>query len=326
VKQKLTTSSDRFSVQATCKHLGIGAHTLRAWEVRHQAVVPERSPAGQRLYSSANLERLESILRLVNLGHSVGVVARLSDRQLDDLLQKSKHSNQPLRSDAQVMLNFLQEFEKSLRSFDLTEIAQILDQKRLSLGTRLFVLEILAPLVAWIGEQIIQGKLSVAHEHAVSGILRDQLNQSLCYRKAASRSKRSPHFVLATPEDDLHEFGILMSTALLSHHGLNSHLLGANLPAEGLALATRAVKGDIIVLGNAAVPDHERRVSFEAFLRQLDQLIPKRIAIWIGGGGSVPHLRSALPGRDHRFISSLSELDETLARLAARNHQSGGSK
>ncbi len=71
----------RYSVRATSTRLGICPHTLRAWEARYGAVDPDRSKKGQRFYTALEVERLENIVKLVNRGHSVGVVARLGDKE-----------------------------------------------------------------------------------------------------------------------------------------------------------------------------------------------------------------------------------------------------
>ncbi len=294
-----------YSVRATCKQLGIGPHTLRAWESRYRAVEPARSASGQRLYSEHEVERLGKILALVNGGHNVGVVAKLTDPQLDKLLAAGQRP--AVAGDD--FARFLHQLNEGLSRFDLHLVSSLLDQRRSSLGSRDFVLKILTPLMKWVGEMVIKNEFSIAHEHALSAVIRDQIYQTLRYGAQSVCSSEAAHFVLATPEDDLHEFGILMASALLSHHGLPAHLLGCNLPIDALALAVRAVGGDIVLLGNAPVPAEERKISFEEYLRKLHHALPKQVEVWIGGAGAIPHLRSVMPGRTHRSLSSLSEFD-----------------
>ncbi len=56
--------------------------TLRIWEQRHRVAAPETSPAGHRLYSSADVQRLALVKQLVDLGHAIGAVAPLTLVQL----------------------------------------------------------------------------------------------------------------------------------------------------------------------------------------------------------------------------------------------------
>jgi len=50
------SNQDGFSIQFVSQVTGINAHTLRAWEKRYQAVVPQRNPKGKRLYSDEDIE------------------------------------------------------------------------------------------------------------------------------------------------------------------------------------------------------------------------------------------------------------------------------
>lgn len=47
---------------------GVGVSTLRAWERRFNFLSPERTPAGHRLYTDDDLNRVEAVLRLVSDG------------------------------------------------------------------------------------------------------------------------------------------------------------------------------------------------------------------------------------------------------------------
>lgn len=61
---------------------GLTPSTLRIWEHRYGVVSPPRSPAGQRTYSMADIERLRLIKRLTLEGHAIGTVAGLADDEL----------------------------------------------------------------------------------------------------------------------------------------------------------------------------------------------------------------------------------------------------
>lgn len=301
-----------YSVKAACQLLGIGPHTLRAWESRYGAVAPARTGTGRRLYSQDELDRLARIVQLVNLGHNVGHVARLTDVELGKLLRVNSARPAPPSASLDSLLATLR---SALEGFDVHLVSSLLDQQRSSLGARRFVLEVLTPLLRWVGGMVAINEFSIAHEHALSAVLRDQLYQTLRYGSAPAYVIESPRFILATPEDDLHEFGILMAAALLSHHGIPSHLLGANLPVEALAIAVKAIRGDVVLLGNAPVPDSERKVTFEQYLIEAHRLLPKEVSIWIGGAGTVPHLRRVMPGRECRVLASLEQFDTLVNAL-----------
>jgi DNA-binding transcriptional MerR regulator len=60
---------------------GVNAVTLRAWERRYGLIVPHRTPKGHRLYSTAHVDRVLTILTWLNRGVSVSQVKQLIDNQ-----------------------------------------------------------------------------------------------------------------------------------------------------------------------------------------------------------------------------------------------------
>lgn len=61
---------------------GIRQDTIRIWERRYSAVVPERTEGQRRVYSEEDVERLGLIKRLVDRGHAISEVATLDTHEL----------------------------------------------------------------------------------------------------------------------------------------------------------------------------------------------------------------------------------------------------
>ena len=80
-----------YRIGAVARMTGIALPTLRMWERRYRVVEPNRSEAGGRLYSRTDIERLALLRTVVQSGHAIGSVARLSTEQL-------RERNQPLAS------------------------------------------------------------------------------------------------------------------------------------------------------------------------------------------------------------------------------------
>lgn len=60
------------------RRTGVGVSALRAWERRHQLLLPERSEAGHRLYGEGDVERVRAVVRLVEEGLNLSAaVARV---------------------------------------------------------------------------------------------------------------------------------------------------------------------------------------------------------------------------------------------------------
>jgi CheY-like chemotaxis protein len=66
-----------YSIGAVARMLGVSVATIRNWEERYAAVVPERSAGGQRLYSNAQVEQLRSVAEQIARGLSAADAHRL---------------------------------------------------------------------------------------------------------------------------------------------------------------------------------------------------------------------------------------------------------
>jgi len=75
-------SEQGFQIGAVAKMTGVPSTTLRMWERRYQLVEPYRTESGKRLYRRADIDRLSLIRRLVDGGHAISTVARLSQAEL----------------------------------------------------------------------------------------------------------------------------------------------------------------------------------------------------------------------------------------------------
>ncbi|MFN0164157.1 MAG: MerR family transcriptional regulator [Burkholderiales bacterium] len=59
--------------------------TLRIWEQRYRAVRPAHAPSGHRLYSPADMRRVQLLRLLTRQGHAIGSIATLGTDQLQEL-------------------------------------------------------------------------------------------------------------------------------------------------------------------------------------------------------------------------------------------------
>ena len=66
-----------YSIGAVARMLGVPVATIRNWEERYAAVVPERSAGGQRLYSGDEVEQLRFVAAQVARGLSAADAHRL---------------------------------------------------------------------------------------------------------------------------------------------------------------------------------------------------------------------------------------------------------
>ena len=71
---------------------GLSPHLIRIWEKRYGAVAPKRTATNRRLYSDAEIERLNLLRLATAAGHSIGNIAKLPLRRLKSLVAKAELS------------------------------------------------------------------------------------------------------------------------------------------------------------------------------------------------------------------------------------------
>lgn len=84
-----------YKVGSVSRLTGLSIHLIRAWERRYGAVTPRRSGAGTRVYSDEDVERLQLLKALVDLGEPVSQVASLSGEALRELLARHAAAARP---------------------------------------------------------------------------------------------------------------------------------------------------------------------------------------------------------------------------------------
>ncbi len=306
------------SIRIVARLAGVSEHTIRAWERRYNALNPERTPSGRRTYTMRDVERLRVLFFLVEHGYSIGQIANLPDSELSE--QESKLTR-IIRSDAQSLTQTAANRSKwigpmieALQRFDLDALQLNLRQARNNSTVRQFILEIASPLMTEVGLSVCNGTMSIAQEHALSSVIRDHFGHLNVGQEPLSTHSQT--VVLATPEGDLHEFGILFSAALCRAHGVRCHYLGPNIPARDLAFAAEKTNASIVILGISPVrlTSRNRPFTLSKFLSRFDKHLGPSVEVWLGGES--PDIKRPITlSRPIRKLESLQALDSVLAQL-----------
>lgn len=302
-----------FSIQFVANITGINGHTLRAWEKRYQAVVPERNGKGKRLYSQENIEKLKLLGNLVQLGNSISDIANLSIEDLNNLLLKYGERNQTSSKEiVDIDVNVvLKNLIMGLNGFKLDIISHELEKIKNQMNPREFALKILIPLLREIGELVDNNFLTIAQEHAMSAIVKFHVGHMI-YQEFSRNKNKAKTIVIATPEGELHEFGIMISALLCSHYNINFIYLGPNMPALALSEASNQVNADIVLVGVSKAFQMQNTEHIENYFLNLRESLDKETDLWIGGFSKV------LKFLDQEHVSllpTLNLLDQNLADL-----------
>ncbi len=293
---------NQFPIRAVAKITGLSLDTLRSWERRYRAVVPERSARG-RQYDATDIERLSLLAQLVRKGHSIGGIAPLGDADLQALLQRRTANPAPafpLSTDlfAHILLA-IEDFDSARAGDELSRLAAMLNPRDL-------VYKVALPLMREVGFRWHEGTLSTAQEHLVSQLLRNLMgNMVRLFRPAQPAMK----MVMATPAGESHEFGILAAAMLTSAIGIEVVYLGADLPASEIVDAARHVSARVILLGITIISGTTAEE-----VRAITASMPEDCKLWLGGEASMGLDRSDLP-RQTLVIKSLLDFENECLHL-----------
>lgn len=262
-----------YPIRAVARLTGISPETLRAWERRYQAVVPERTGRG-RQYGPAQIARLGRLNRLVRKGHAIGSIAGLPDDQLDALDAVPAHSL-GVAPASTPSPDLLAPVLAAIDLFDATRAADELSRLAAVLAPRELVHRVVMPLMGEVGVRWHDGRLTVAQEHLVSQLLRNLLGSMIRLFRPASPTAR---MVVAAPAGERHEFGILAASMLASMSGIEPIYLGADLPAEDIGHVATRVEAPVVLLGITVASAHAREQ-----IRSVAEAMPASARLWLGG-------------------------------------------
>ena len=76
-----------YRIHVAAELSGVRVELIRAWERRYGVVTPTRDERG-RLYSDADVRRLQLLAAAVERGHAIGRIARAGDTELERLIAR----------------------------------------------------------------------------------------------------------------------------------------------------------------------------------------------------------------------------------------------
>jgi len=72
----------RLEIKHVSRRIGLNPHRIRAWERRHQAVIPPRTATQRRRYTETDLQRRQLLRQAVESGHRISDIARMTPEDL----------------------------------------------------------------------------------------------------------------------------------------------------------------------------------------------------------------------------------------------------
>src|SRR6187431_896410 len=296
----------RYRIGAAARLAGVSTHALRVWERRYGVPTPGRSEGGARLYSDAEVDRLRLFKRAVDRGHAIGQIATLGQTELERL---AGGPSTVAAGRAETAGELLDEFVKAVSSFDAAHAERLLERARVLLSARELVLEILAPLLARVGQAWLKGELCTASEHVASTLVREHATRVLRQIPADAGAEL---LLVSTPAAELHELGALLAASVAKIHGYDVLYLGPNLPAAEIARAARVARADLVAISIVALDSQAAAIELVA----LAEALPKGVDLLLGGAQA--QAVEVVAGCGLTVFGSLEQLERYLVDRRSR--------
>jgi MerR family transcriptional regulator, light-induced transcriptional regulator len=283
------------NIAAVERDTGLAKDTLRVWERRYGFPNPTRDEHGNRLYHSADVEKLRVIRRLLDQGRRPAALIRAST---EELLAQLGQDSRPTETVAAAGTVDETAFLQLVRLHRHQELRATLHQMLLKQGLQRFASETVSSLNVAIGQAWMRGEVDVPEEHLYSEQVQNVLRNAISSQPDASSR---PRVMLTTFPDEQHGLGILMVESMLVPEGASCVSLGTQTPPGDISKAAVEGRFDIVALSfSSAFP---LRQAVEG-LNQLRRQLPSNIALW-AGGGAFANKPPQLPGI--RVVTSLQD-------------------
>jgi DNA-binding transcriptional MerR regulator len=230
----------RFSISQLGRFSGIKPHTIRAWEIRYQALKPSRSQGNTRYYEADQMKRLLAMSSLVQAGHKVSEVATLTDNGLELLLE-----NTYKESDSQTQRYFISQLIAAGMTYNVARFDEIFGQCLVRYRLKDAYQLVLLPMLECIGLLWKCNRTSPSQEHFISNLIRQKLFTSA--ESVAPAGPDADKWLLFLPENEFHELGLLLAYSLIRLSGQQAIYLGANVPWSSMASAVKDIQPDKIL-------------------------------------------------------------------------------
>jgi MerR family transcriptional regulator, light-induced transcriptional regulator len=230
------------------RRVGVNPELLRAWERRYGLLEPSRSQGGFRLYSDADVARIEEMKSHLGRGLSAAEAARL-------VVTSGGATSPGSTETAPVLDGALFELHRSLAAFDEAGANAAVDRLLASFGLDFVLRDAMLPLLRELGESWARGETTVAQEHFTSNLIRGRL---LALARGWGRGT-GPHALLACPSEEQHDLGLIVFGLALRNRGWRITFLGADTPIGTIRETAEQISPQLIVLATL-VPSRIGRV------------------------------------------------------------------
>ena len=289
---------------------GLTDHVIRVWEKRYNAVTPERTDTNRRLYSDTDISRLQNLSKLVKHGCAISNIAKLSDTELDALIESIAGTPAPPQAPEKTEQTnkFILAATDAIKKLDQNTLERVLDKAALQLGYSGLLEFIIIPVMQQVGEDWFNGLITTAAEHAATSFIKEYLTHSV---RSFTADENAPLLVVTTPAGQLHDLSAYVGSCQARKAGWKVVYLGASLPANEIASSIASVNAAALLM-SIVYPLDDSKLPGE--LIQLRKQCSDNLPILIGGSG-LKNYSQPLSDINAITLSTISELAPQLQRI-----------
>jgi len=282
-----------YSIKDLEKLSGIKAHTIRIWEKRYGLISPERTDTNIRTYSDEELKKLLNVSILNNHGIKISKIAKLAPEDVNLELNRIVETDSKYETQIDSLVVAMVDLDR--RKFE-----KILADCNLKMGFEDTCIRILYPFLQKVGVMWQTDAINPAQEHFISNLIRQKLFVAIDELYDPDLDGK-PKVVMALPEGEMHELGLLFYRYLMERRGFNTIYLGQSVPFQDLVQTVRAHRATYVVTAFVASVLPEK---ISAYILNLSRKLPE--AHIIATGGQVGQLDAQ--GTDNvAFCASVSQ-------------------
>lgn len=302
-------SKESFSIRQVIELTGVSEFTLRGWENRYKAFSPQRTETGRRKYTILDIQKARLLQELVTKGYRIGDIAHLSVPELERWAPTHELSTPPSKSLPKASV--ISKIIDLANAFRWMEAQDLLRKKRKDLDTIPYITELIVPLIGEVGYLVGQGQFTVAQEHILSALIKDQLILSRVENK---KTKSKSKIIMTSPDGDLHDMGLAISSTLSNHEGIHTLFLGPSTPKKDLCETALRYGATHIVLSSTVSEKEGAKESLYSYINFLDRNLPKKVSFVVAGRNTQNF--SLQLERKLQVVSSIDEFLKFLSALA----------
>jgi DNA-binding transcriptional MerR regulator/methylmalonyl-CoA mutase cobalamin-binding subunit len=315
-----TRTDGRHPIEVASRRTGLTKDVVRAWERRYEAVRPERTHTGRRLYSDADVERLRILRLATNGGRSIGGVAHLSTEELRNLVaqdESERLATAPSPAPAepsQIARSYVDRCLRAIAEFDVQALRDELQRAVVSLSPVVLIEDVAADFMRRVGELWHKRELSFGQERLTTSAVRAVLDQVTVTMR--SRSPHAPVLVSATPTGQVHEIGALLASAAAAAARWNVTYLGSDLPGAEIARSSLQMGVRVVAISLVYPPGD---ADMPTQLVDLRSGLADGVPI-LAGGAAAPSYAPVLERIDAVVVEGLPELRSILLDMDIRTN------